>query len=164
MYSGLPGGSHSKESTCNAGDLSLTLGLVRSHGEAHGNPLQYSCLENFMDRGAWLATVHRVAKSQTWLSDSHSLGVLGYVQFFAMLRTVAHQVPLSIEIFRQEYWSGLPFSPPGVLPELRIETASIMSPALADWLFITLFGSVTQLCSTPCDPMDCSTPGFPVRH
>ena len=41
----------------------------RSHGEGNGNPLQYSCLENPMDRGAWWATVHRVAKSQTRLSD-----------------------------------------------------------------------------------------------
>ena len=56
-----------------------------------------------------------------------------------MLWTVAHQVPLSTEFFRQEYWSGLPFSPPGILPKLRIETASIMSPALADQFFITLF-------------------------
>ena len=45
----------------------LTLGLVRSPGGGHSNPLQYSCLENPMDRGAWWATVHRVAKSQTRL-------------------------------------------------------------------------------------------------
>ena len=42
-------------------------GSVRSHGEGNGNPLQYSCLENPVDRGAWWATVHRVTKSQTWL-------------------------------------------------------------------------------------------------
>ena len=41
-------------------------------GEGHGNPLQYSCLENPTDRGAWRATVHRVTKTQTWLSDSHT--------------------------------------------------------------------------------------------
>ena len=46
-------------------------GSGRSHGEGHGNPLQYSCLENPMDRGAWQATVHGVAKSQTRLSDYH---------------------------------------------------------------------------------------------
>ena len=62
---GFPGGSLSKESACNAGDLSPIPGLGRSPGEGHGNPLQYSCLENPMNRGAWQAAVHGVAKSQT---------------------------------------------------------------------------------------------------
>ena len=57
----------SKESTCNARDPSWTPGSGRSSGGGHGNPLQYSCLENPMDRGAWGAEVHRVAKSWTWL-------------------------------------------------------------------------------------------------
>ena len=61
----LPGGSVSKESACNAGDTGLVPGLGRSPGGGHGNPLQYFCLENPMDRGAWRATVHRVTKSQT---------------------------------------------------------------------------------------------------
>ena len=47
-----------KESACNVGDLGLISGWERSPGEEHGNPLQYSCLENPMDRGAWQATVH----------------------------------------------------------------------------------------------------------
>ena len=51
-----------KSSACNAGDLGSIPGLGRSHGEGNGNPLQYSCLENDMDRGAWQATVHRVAR------------------------------------------------------------------------------------------------------
>ena len=50
---------------CNAGDLDLIPGSGRSPGEGNGNPLQYSCLENYMDRGAWWATVHRVARSRT---------------------------------------------------------------------------------------------------
>ena len=62
---GFPGGSVSKEFTCNVGDLSLILELGRYPGEAYGYPLQYSGLENFMDRGAWQATVHGVAKSWT---------------------------------------------------------------------------------------------------
>ena len=53
----------SKESACNAGDPGSIPGLGSSPGERHGNPLQYSCLENSMARGAWRATVHRVAKS-----------------------------------------------------------------------------------------------------
>ena len=60
---GFPGGSDGKESACNARDLGLILGLERSPGEGNGNPLQYSCLENHMDRGAWQATVHGVTKS-----------------------------------------------------------------------------------------------------
>ena len=52
---GFPGGSDVKESACSAGDLGLTPGLVISPEEGHGNPLQYSCLENSMDRGAWQA-------------------------------------------------------------------------------------------------------------
>ena len=66
-----PEGSDGKESTCSAGDPGSIPGSGRSPGEENGNPLQYSCLENSMDRGAWQATVHGVAKSQTRLNDSH---------------------------------------------------------------------------------------------
>ena len=52
-------------SACNVGDLGLIPGSGRSPGEGNGNPLQYSCLENPMDGGAWWATVHGVAKSRT---------------------------------------------------------------------------------------------------
>ena len=62
---GFPGGSEGKASACNAGDQGLIPGLGRSPGQGNGNPLQYSCLVNPMDRGAWWATVHRVAKSRT---------------------------------------------------------------------------------------------------
>ena len=63
-----PGGSDGKESACNAGDMGSIPGLGRSPGQGNGNPLQYSCLENSMDRGAWWAAVHRVAKSWMQLS------------------------------------------------------------------------------------------------
>ena len=66
---GFPVGSDSKESACNAGDMSLIPGWRRSPGEGNGNTLQHSGLENPMDRGAWQDTVHRVAKSWTQLSD-----------------------------------------------------------------------------------------------
>ena len=67
---GFPGGSEVKVSACNAGDLGSIPGLGRSPGEENGNPLQYACLENPMEGGAWWATVvHRVAKSRTRLSD-----------------------------------------------------------------------------------------------
>ena len=58
-----------KESFCNAGDLGSIPGLGRCPGEGNGYPLQYSCLENPMDRGAWQAIAHGVAKSWTRLSD-----------------------------------------------------------------------------------------------
>ena len=58
VLSGFPGGSDGKESTCNAGDLGLILGLRRSTGEGNSYPLQYFCLENPKDREAWQATVH----------------------------------------------------------------------------------------------------------
>ena len=66
---GFPGGSAGKESTCNVGDLGSIPALGRSLGEGRGNPLQYSCLGNAMNRGAWWAAVYGVAKSQTQLSD-----------------------------------------------------------------------------------------------
>ena len=69
---GFPDGSVGRESVCDAGDTgdSVDMGLIpgsgRSHGEGNGNPLQYSCLENSMNRGAWQATtVYEVAKNQT---------------------------------------------------------------------------------------------------
>ena len=66
---GFPGGSDGKESACNAGDLPLVPGLRRSPEGWHGNPLQYSCLQNPQDRGTWQATVHEVVNSWTQLSD-----------------------------------------------------------------------------------------------
>ena len=65
------GGSDSKESACNAGDPGSFPGSGKHPGEGDGNPLQYSCLDNSIDSGAWLATVCGVTKSRTELSDSH---------------------------------------------------------------------------------------------
>ena len=62
---GFPDGSDGKESTCNAGDPGSIPGSGRSPGEKNGYPLQYSCLENSMDKGAWWATVHEVTESDT---------------------------------------------------------------------------------------------------
>ena len=67
---GLPGSLNGKESACNARDLGSIPVSGRSPGEGHGNPLQYSCLENQMDRRAWWATVHGVAMSRTWLKTN----------------------------------------------------------------------------------------------
>ena len=69
MHSGFSGSSDYKESACNAGDPGLTPGSERSPGGGNGNPLQYPCLENPMDRGAWWAIVPGVSKSQIQLSN-----------------------------------------------------------------------------------------------
>ena len=68
-WMGFPGGSDDKESACSAWEAGSIPGSRRSPGVGNGNPLQYSCLENPRDRGAWWATVHRVTKSWTRLSN-----------------------------------------------------------------------------------------------
>ena len=122
-------------------------------GEENGNPLQYSCLENSMDREAWQATVYGVAKSWPRPSDwaraflyflnvmQHTcfaflntifndcmlkvkVKLLSRVWLFATPWTVAHRAPLFIEFSRQGYWSGLPFPSPGDLPNPVIEPRS----------------------------------------
>ena len=69
MEKGFPGGLEVKASAWNVGDSGSIPGSGRSPGEGNGTPLQYSCLENPMDRGAWWAAVHGVARSRTQLSD-----------------------------------------------------------------------------------------------
>ena len=76
---GFPGGSEVKASACNEEDPGFILGLGKSPGEGNGNPLQYSCLGNPMDEGAWWPTVHRIAKSWIRLSD-----------FITLLRFLLH--------------------------------------------------------------------------
>ena len=69
--SGLPQWFRDQESTYSAGHPGLVTGPARSPGGGNGNPPQYSCLENSMERGAWWVTVHWVANSQTWLRDNN---------------------------------------------------------------------------------------------
>ena len=71
VFLGFPGGSDGKEATCNVEDLGSIPGLGTSSGEGNDYPLQYSCLENSMNRGAWRVTVHGVAKTWTHLSHFH---------------------------------------------------------------------------------------------
>ena len=81
---GFPGGSEGKASACNVGDLSSIPGSGTSPGEENGNPLQYSCLENPMDRGAWQATIHGVAESQTVLKRLRTNPHVGEDDAFAV--------------------------------------------------------------------------------
>ena len=71
LLGNFPGGSEVKASASNAGNLGSIPGSGRSPGEGNGNPLQYSCLKNSMDRGVWWVTVQGVTKSQIQLSDFH---------------------------------------------------------------------------------------------
>ena len=107
--------------------------LLSCIGEGNGNPLQCSCLENPRDGRAWWAAIYGVAQSRTQLKQLNSRSsspVLSCVQLSATLWTIAHQAPLSKEFFRQEYWSGLPFPPPGDLPHSGTEPTSPKSLAL----------------------------------
>ena len=99
-----PGSSDGKASAYNEGDPGSIPGSGRSPGEGNGNPLQYSCLENPMNGGAWLAAVHGVTKSQTLLSDftitmlqidTHAC-MLTHVRLFVTPCTIACQAPLSM--------------------------------------------------------------------
>ena len=77
---GFPDGSDGQESACNTGNLRLIPGLGRSPGEGNGNPLQYPCLENPMDRGTWQATAHGVAKGWPWLRSSAQVNHIVFTQ------------------------------------------------------------------------------------
>ena len=90
------------------------------------------------------------------------LSCFSCVRLFAILWTIACQVPLSMGFSRQEYWSRLPFPPPGDLPNPRIKPASPGSPASAGRFFTTGAAKSLQSCSTLCDPIDGSPSGFPI--
>ena len=155
LISRLPWWLSGKESAGRAGDRGDTdslHGLGRCPGGGYGNPLQYSCQGNTVDRGAWLATVHGVAKSWTWLiwlstyayidtKYNWSMSVKSHQLYLTLwtLWMVALKAHLSMGFSRQEHWNGLPF-------------ASVQ------------FSSVAQLCPTLCDPMNHSTPSLPVHH
>jgi len=79
---GFHGGSEVKASSCNVGDLGSIPGSGRSPGEGNGNPLQYSCLENPMDRGAWWATVHGIANVTTSLMGYYLCFLIGHLTIF----------------------------------------------------------------------------------
>ena len=118
MTPSFPGGSDSKEATCDTGDLGSILGSGRYPGEGNGNPLQYSWLENSMDRGAWQATWVPWGWA-TWGSwDCKESDITEQLTQSLRSRllvtpwTAAYQAPPSMGFSRQEYWSGLPLPSP----------------------------------------------------
>ena len=132
-----PRSSGSKESACNAGDLGSIPGSGKSPGEGNGNPLQYSCLENPMDRGAWWATVHGVARI------GHDL-------------VTKPPSRLSITL-RLERWK--PFQTPLQLWFwMRLE---VLQTTTSPWTLHTLFSlcicstPLTLVCSAPATPLSC---------
>ena len=124
--------------TANAGDMTevgLIPGLGRYPGEGHGNPLQYSWLENPVDRGAWWAMVHRVMKGQTqlkWLSTKCS-----YANFLLFV-CLKHSI-LNFSFMQQ---LSVPLFPSATI-WFRIHCCCVL---------------VDKLCLTICEPMDCCLP------
>ena len=118
-YCRLPSSSVSKESSCNTGDLGLIPGSRTSPGEGNGNPLQYSCLENPMNRGAWQVTVHGVTRvrrnlatkppphhlivfeseiANKYISYSHNIGTI-------IMRIIMNHITLCL--LYKPYWTNL---------------------------------------------------------
>ena len=114
IYMGFPDGSDGKESACNAGDRGLIPRLGRSPGKGNGNPFGFSCLENPMDRGAWLAIVHWVANSWTQLSDYES-------------ESESHAV---VSNSLQPHGLNSPWNSPG-------QNTGVGSLSLLQWIFLT---------------------------
>ena len=95
-YMAFLGGSDGKASAYNAGDLGSIPGSGRSPGEGNGNPLQYSCLENPMDGGDWLAAVHGVTKSRTQLSDFTVTITMCYIYVMHYI-VIREKIPVTVE-------------------------------------------------------------------
>ena len=138
---GFPGSSAGKESTFNVGDLGLILGLGRSPGGGHGNPLQYPCLESPMDRGAWRAAVPGVAESWTWLSDS--------AQHYLLISVVAAFLFYSIYAC--------------LLSHSRSHLFYLGQSCKRFLYLVAAAAKSLQSCPTLSDPMDCSPPGSPIQ-
>ena len=102
MSVSFPDGSEGKASACNVGDEGLIPGLGRSPGEGNGNPLQYSGLENPMDRGAWWATVYGVTKSRTQLSYFTSLHFWPQIIFVCVCIYIYLKVSIILHIITHQ--------------------------------------------------------------
>ena len=114
-FLGFPGGSDGKESACNVGNLGSILGLGRSPGGRHGNPLQYSCLENPMDRGAWQATGYSSMELQRvrhdWATNTSACQNDGpRLRSFSFPSYLLHRFMLPIFFILSQYWQNILFN------------------------------------------------------
>ena len=123
-------------------------------GEGNGTPLQYSCLENPMDGGAWWAAVYGVAQSRTGLKRLSSSSLFHFF-YFIISAPISFSLcsPMSPTLF---------FFPFDVLYQAFIKCSG--KAFVYMYKNIYQFSSVAQSCPTLCDPTNCSTPGFPVHH
>ena len=136
---GFPCSSVGKESVCNAGYPGSIPGSERYPGEGKGYPLQYSCLGNPMDRGAWPAIVRGVAKSRTQLTEWHTIWIahkhmLNSLTFLLSLQSTTTTVIIML--------------PSTATPSSPLSTPTIMKVKVA------------QLCQTLCNPMNCTVLGI----
>ena len=146
-----PSGLEGKASACNEGDRGSIPGSGRSPGEGNGNPVQYYCLENPMDRGVWQATVYGVAKSQTRLSDftqhfSKCLVTICFHKEFQILQAIQISV---YQRFTQvlkdlEFFSAQLFE----LLSMSIRFSSIPSRIQRWMTFCDLFFQPSVCCNT----------------
>ena len=173
-----------------AGDTGLIPGSGRSHGEGHGNPLQYSYLENPMDRGGWRATVHRVRKNQTWLRwlSMHSWRLhwwtiqgskrycfvitVGILHLFYCIREDMFDKNTAAAASAKSLQSCLTLCDrphrrqPTRLPrpwDSPGKNTGVGCHFLLQFMKVKSESEVAQSCPTPSDPMDCSLPGSPFR-
>ena len=154
--------------------------LGRSPGGGSGNPLQYSCLENPMDRGAWWATVHRVAKSQTWLSThacrvrKNQHGTKGRWLFKKKRTLYCTYICKKWRQMEDQVLSNRKLKAKKVTSTLTEDTfkhaeehcknGHVVGVDVSSVFWIFQFSSVSQSCPTLCDPIDCSMPGLPIYH
>ena len=140
IYIGLPSGSDGKASASSAGNTSSIPGLGRSPGEENGNPLQYPCLENLMDRGAWWATVHGVAKSQTWLHfHFHIYLYILYIHTYIILSLLGtlKEIERAQEMKKNKQWNYK-------------DTIVQKETSRKSWRLWVTYGSVTSHHKTWC--------------
>ena len=142
---GFPSSSVGKASACNTGDPGAIPGLGRSPGGGNGTPLQYSSLENPMDRGAWWATVHGVAKSRTWLSNWHALFMLMTYHHTVFIYVSAGGCMRYLYFLKSVLWITY-------FEILLIVARKIKDNTVSCWS--------AQLWLTLCDPMDCKPSRF----
>ena len=160
-----------KNPPANAGDIrdvgSLP-GLERSPGEGNGHPLQYSCLENFMDRGAWPATVHGVAKHWTQLKQL-SMHTHTFHKPYLMAKPVISGLGNIDVHVTKDIKSSRVFKVVVALPFYALVALSLNFHGHVAWvskksLSFDQIRSVAESCPTLCDPMNPSTPRLPVHH